>query len=224
MPENRQISTDRLSFGESVINGNTQNINLCASCNEWYSIPRIMNISHFIGWKHPNIRQNCFDYARAQLNKAGYDMKSPSWGTNTKINPFIYQLILNKNVAGMQAGVQKQNFIQGVKYLKESIKNKIPVIVGIDLSDNYSNIDGITDHFVIIVGMGIDQIGNYFLFDDNATGNQNIGTSNNNRLYCKCSEYKLQGKVDDRNNYGRGKTYTVTQIRESKSLKATFIK
>ena len=93
-------------------------------------------------------------------------------------------------------------------------------MVGVDDQQGTTNTDKITDHFVVIVGMGIDSIGNYFLFDDNAVGANNIGTSDKNRLYCLCSASKLVGDIDPDNGYahhaGRYGKYTVTQIRESK--------
>lgn len=70
-----------------------------------------------------------------------------------------------------------------------------------------------TDHFVVIVGMGTDEKGNYFHFFDNASSY--FGTSIENKLYCVCKENKLEGKTDDSSNYGSGYRYTVTSIRTS---------
>ena len=73
-----------------------------------------------------------------------------------------------------------------------------------------------TDHFVVIVGMGSDDTGEYFQFYDNATSDKEEGTSKQNRLYCNSDDFMIKGTGD--NSYARGsedKSYTVAQIRES---------
>ena len=92
-------------------------------------------------------------------------------------------------------------------------------MVGVDDGSKLDNDDMTTEHFVVIVGMGTDATGNFFLFYDNAVANNTIGTSPKNKLYCKCTDYKLQGVGDIANSYIQGSAkqkYTVTQIRETK--------
>lgn len=151
------------------------------------------------------------------------------------MNPHIYQLLLNEDVAGMKKGSQAQQFTEGVLYLKKAIKSKTPVMVGVDDEPDvdiypktpkldHANKDHITDHYVVIVGMGTDQFGKYFLFYDNALnpeiGNQlEIATSPENKLYCDCDKFLIKGEGDNRNKYIQSRPYkslTVTQIRESK--------
>ena len=56
------------------------------------------------------MKENCFDYAWKQIKDAGYDLKSPGWGTKLKMNPDIYQIYLTEDVAAMKAGIQKEQF------------------------------------------------------------------------------------------------------------------
>jgi hypothetical protein len=117
----------------------------------------------------------------------------------------------------MKKGYQARQFVDGVKYLKKALKDKIPVVAGVDDGEGSPNTDKVTDHFVVIVGMGTDAKGKYFRFYDNATGNEDNGTSDQNRLYPNCDDFVIKGTAD--NAYARGtpyKSYVVTQIRESK--------
>lgn len=213
-----------LTSGTVREGGHTVPVEVECVCKKWANIHRVIPISFFRGWGYPGIKENCFDYAWAQLKLAGYTMMSPGWGSSKKMNPNIYQILLNTPVAGMPSGVQKEQFVAAVSYLKKSIQNNIPVLAGVDDNPKASNTDKITDHFVVIVGMGTDESGSYFIFDDNATGANDssgvpIGASPLNRLYCKCDEFLLQGKTDPRNGYGKNLIYTVTQVRASRSLK-----
>jgi hypothetical protein len=120
----------------------------------------------------------------------------------------------------MKKGVQKKQFEPGVEYLKKTLKAGIPVIVGVDDATLVSNDDMTTEHFITIVGMGEDSTGKYFLFYDNAVPDNDIGTSSQNKLYCKASQYLIEGIGDPRNRYIQENTtkqkYIVTQIRETK--------
>lgn len=195
----------------------------CVCFKDWDTIASIISKGDFIGWGHPGITENCFDYAWEELKEAGYTLVSPSWrdwsSNQLKISDGIFQTYTSLAVAGLPSGVQKDNFIEGVKYLKGAIKNNIPVMVGVDDGAGAANADKVTDHFVIIVGMGTDSTGNYFLFHDNATGNKEVGASTENKLYCDCVNFWLKGSADSRNRYAQNARYDyylVTQIRKSK--------
>ena len=194
----------------------------CICSKDWTTISPIISKSGFVGWGYPGVNENCFDYAWKELIEAGYSLISPSWqdrnSTSPKISPGIIQTYVSIFVAGMSAGAQKDMFVQGVKYLKESMINNIPVMVGVDDDpQKSSNPDKTTDHFVIIVGMGSDEKGNYFLFHDNAISDIEIGTSVENKLYCDCDNFVIKGCADKRNTYAaKHKYYLVTQIRKSK--------
>ena len=197
--------------------------NYCV-CEDWATVSPIIPSDKFIGWEHPGVTRNCYHYSLEQLRQVGHWVKTERWnkkwdGTK-ELNDHIYQLFLESNVAGMTSGVQKNQFKKGVEYLKKTIKNNIPVMVGVDDDTKLSNDDLTTEHFVVIVGMGTDRIGNYFLFYDNAVPNSSVGTHPDNKLYCKCKEFKLEGKGSLLNRYIQMNTskkkYIVTQIRETR--------
>jgi len=187
-------------------------------CRDWGTVETFISKKDFVGWQYPGVANNCFDYAVHQLNKVGYDLKSKGWyGMKGGISNDVFQIYTGKKMLGMEKGTQKSTFIEGIKYLKEAIKNNMPVIVGVDNKEGADNPDAVTDHFITIVGMGNDERGNYFLFYDNAFSYDkesriDIATSNGNRLYCSCKEYKLEGGLDRSKRVGM----KVTQIRKSK--------
>ncbi len=186
-------------------------------CSDWETIEPVIPKSKFIGWGHAGIEENCFDYCTEQLRVVGRSMKSPNWGDKTKMNAHIYQLYLVSDVAGMKKGAQGRQFVDGIKYVKQALKDKIPVVAGVDDGDGSPNKDKVTDHFVVIVGMGTDATGNYFRFYDNATSSGSHGTSEKNKLYVNCVDFVIDGKAD--NSYAEStqyKSYRVTQIRETK--------
>ena len=185
-------------------------------CDTWDTIAPVIAKDKFIGWGHEGINENCFDYCKEQMRVVRKSMKSPWWGRSTKMNPNIYQLYLTKDVAGMKKGIQVKQFADGVTYLKSALKSSNPVVVGVEDGAGSPNTDQVTDHFVVIVGMGTDVKGKYFLFYDNATGDKDSGTSDQNQLYCNCNNFEIRGTAP--NAYIQAtqlKAYIVTQIRET---------
>lgn len=185
-------------------------------CDDWGNVPVFIAQADFIGYKSTD-PSGCFRRSREQLNKAGYDLVSPGWSTKN-IGAGIYQIYLASDVGKMKSGYQQTQFEAGVRYLKSAMLSKIPVMVGVELYAGSSSGDKVTDHYVTIVGMGSDDTGKYFSYYDNATGWEAIGASDKNRLYCNCENFSLIGGGDEKNSYLGGKTYTVTQIRESKKM------
>ncbi len=193
---------------------------------DWETIAPVIPKSKFIGWGHPGVKENCYHYALEQLRQVGRWVKSERWnkkwdGTK-ELNDHIYQLYLEQDVAGMKKGVQKDQFEKGVEYLKKTLKAGIPVMVGVDDGAEVTNDDLTTEHFITIVGMGEDASGKYFLFYDNAVHytNPDVGTSSQNKLYCKPTQYLIEGIGDPRityiQDYTAKKKYIVSQIRETK--------
>lgn len=183
----------------------------------WDTIAPLIAKDKFVGWGHEGVSENCFDYCKKQMDVAGKSMKSPWWGTNAKMQPDIYQIYLTQDVAGMKKGIQVKEFAKGVVYLKSALKAKNPVVVGVEDGDGSPNADKVTDHFVVIVGMGSDVNGKYFRFYDNATGNKDSGTSDQNKLYVNGNNFEIRGTGP--NAYIQGtqlQEYIVTQIRETK--------
>src|SRR5688572_1162455 len=109
-------------------------------CREWEAVGAVISKDKFIGWEHPGIKENCFDYCKEQLRVVGRSMKSSWWG-GSKMSPNIYQLYLTQNVAGMKKGAQPRQFINGVKYLKSALKDKVPVAAGVEDGRGSPNAD-----------------------------------------------------------------------------------
>lgn len=162
-------------------------------CREWETIAPVIKVSQHVNWDsaYTDDSSRCYKLATLQLTKVGY---SPSWKSYQ-----IAKIVKEKGVE--KISYVKDSFKQAVNYLKKALKNNTPVMCGVERKTGSSSNDGISDHFIVIVGMGTDEKGNYFLFYDNATGNTEVCTSSDNKLYCYCKEHKIEGVGDDRNTY-----------------------
>lgn len=174
----------------------------CPVCGEWEVIPTVIPENLYEGY-----RTDCHVATHKQLDVMGYKEGMPRYQTAIAVR--------DKNRRFIRMDYFKDQYIKGTKYIKQALKNGIPVTVGVDnhVEITPGNPDLTTDHFVVIVGMGTDEKGNYFHFYDNADSRS--GTSLNNKLYCVCKENKLAGSTDPLSRYGGGLTYTVTSIRTS---------
>ena len=157
----------------------------------------------------------------AQLKKAGYKPKGDA-------NTHIYKIY--KDADGNRINDLGNSYIadfkKAISYLKKSLSEGMPSIVGADYQKGHpGNIDKTTDHFFVIVGMGKDNKGAYFTFFDNAMAASEvlIGGGNNsthNKLYVDCKNYRLlsigTAPIAANKEY---KDYYITQIRESEKIK-----
>lgn len=162
-------------------------------CRDWGTIAPVIKVSQHVNWStaYTDDPSRCYKLATLQLTKVGY---SPS-GKSYQIAKIVKENGVEK------ISYVKDSFKQAVNYLKTALKNNTPVMCGVERKTGSSSNDGISDHFIVIVGMGTDEKGNYFLFYDNAVTNTKIGTSLDNKLYCYCKEHKIEGVGDDRNTY-----------------------
>lgn len=171
----------------------------------WDTVANVISIADFVGWGTLGIRKNCMDYAKAQIAKNGYQISnynSPG------------QTIQIYTTAG---GADSTSVKDGIGYLISALNRGIPVVIGIDDDATQSsnpNTDASTDHFVVIVGMGTDAIGNYFSFYDNASGYASQGAHAENKLYFDPATWLISGS--SQTSYGAGLTYILTMIRKSK--------
>jgi hypothetical protein len=173
----------------------------------WTTISQVIPTSQFVGWGSPGIKRNCMDYAKAQIAKNGYQISNYGSAGQT------FQIYSEQN------GVNQENLTKGISYLKYALSNNIPVIVGVDDNPGHpGNPDNSTDHFVVIVGMGSNNNGNYFQFYDNASGSTSQGTSPLNLLYYNSSTGKISGKSKCSEYFNSvAHDYIITQIRKSKT-------
>ena len=170
----------------------------------WKEIKTVIPKEKFVGYKRG---QQCFDLAKKQLNAVGYTCGS-------------YFATTTHQVYTEQKGVNKEETFKALQYIHNALDQGIPVLAGVDDSpiDN-KNYDKTTDHYIVIVGQGSDDIGNYFNFYDNATSSVEDGTNTNNKLYYDSQNGKITGK--SQNSYAREcpRDYTLTHIRESKEIR-----
>lgn len=148
----------------------------------------------------------CYHYALHQLKVLGYWIKSERWNKKWKgtkeLNDHIYQLDLDADVAGMKKGAQKTMFKKSLIYLKQAMKGKVPVMVGLNYKSDYANDDLTTDHFAVITGCGKDSNDKlFFHVIDNAFKYQ--------KYYCNCENFEIKSE-DNR--------IVISQVRESKKL------
>lgn len=105
--------------------------------------------------------------------------------------------------------------------LDASLEEGIPVIVGLDWKKPNSpyNFDKVTDHWVIIVGRGVDDDGVYYTYFEVAQSNENgekKGTSREYNRFYKTSEGYLQGKNKTMNSgSSRFPIITVIEAKET---------
>jgi hypothetical protein len=146
--------------------------------------------------------------AKEQIAEAGYK----DAGSENSIQ--IYTEAGGASVSDAQSAV---------KYINSALTKGIPIIVGVDAFKGRikENNDASTDHFIVIVGSGTDNKGNFYRFYDNSTSNVRDGTSNANKLYYNNATGIISGNtqsaydnVDAQENDSTRHPYIVTQVRK----------
>ncbi len=171
--------------------------------NKWPNISPVIPQNKFVGWNYRNIT-NCLDLAKRQIGIVGYTAGGAEDPTN------IYPYNESK-------GVNQEQAEKAVNYMKDALEQGIPVIIGVDDKDGSPNKDNTTDHFLVVVGMGNDDNGNYFRVYDNATSNITGGTNPDNKLYYNPETYKIEGNKQFDNPYSQEvRRYIVSQVRISR--------
>ncbi|SFA41240.1 hypothetical protein SAMN04488511_102277 [Pedobacter suwonensis] len=149
---------------------------------------------------------NCLTLSKEMLAKKGYTCSGYLPSTQT------FQTF-------GQNGVNLNTTQKAITYLQSALSQGIPVLVGVDAFAGSSNADNVTDHFVVIVGSGVDPVkGNYFNFYDSSTNNSTKGTSDQNRLYYNSTTGKISGPTQTgytSQASNPGHDYIVTQVRKS---------
>ncbi|MDR1631802.1 MAG: DUF6443 domain-containing protein [Dysgonamonadaceae bacterium] len=126
-----------------------------------------------------------------------------------------YEVIIVNRGENGSAGTGNDNFNTGVSIINNALGNGNPIIVGIDYKDGYSNVDGMTDHFIVVSSM-TENINNgnvtrtTYNFFDPGTKHSTLGTSPNNRL--SFSNNRITGTYIGKLTH----PYTVVTIRRNK--------
>ena len=102
-----------------------------------------------------------------------------------------------------RAGASSMSFEDAVAYIERELGANRPVIVGVDYKDGSPNRDGMTDHFVLIVGHAGS---NGYRFYDPATSHPSDGTNASNTLVIRKDQ--ITGQYKKRN-------YIVTLVRRN---------
>jgi len=154
----------------------------------WPTVDRVIPFEKFVANRQDASGHdvNCLILAKEQLEKAGYTCSGYLKGTQT------FQTYTEAN------GVDLAETKKAISYLISSLQKKIPVLIGVDNrpgTPSLKNEDKSTDHFVVIVAMGIDEKGKYFQFMDSSTMITATGASYSNRLYYNSSTGKITGRT-----------------------------
>ena len=170
----------------------------------WTRINPVISKKMFVGWDLKI--SNCFTMAQKQMGKKGV------------MGGYIKYKIYDE-----KEGANKKNTEKAVNYINQILEAGNPVMVGVDNKDGFeeSNGDKSTDHWIVIVGRGNDNKGNYFLFYDNATPHGESGASDNNRLYYDADSGEIKGRADEkRNSYAaKRRDYIITQVMATTGVK-----
>ena len=165
----------------------------------WQTIGNVLSPSQFVPYDH----RNCLTLAIAQISKAG--LRDLGYGSAFKV--------YDAN-GGPYPNIAKS----GVNYIITKLQSGKPVIVGVDNrpgTPSSTNADGKTDHFVTIVGSGIDANGKYFTFFDNATNLESKGCNIYNKLYYNENTGIISGYSAANGTPPTYHDYIVTQIRKN---------
>lgn len=195
-------TVDNITFGENLVISNVDGINMYNALNEVVITAPAKNnevtvlnpndwISQFTQPK-PNVacKRTCDLIAgNAPLNLAIQVAREKG----NQINPTA-------------------DFNRGVEIINEYLNNGDPITVGVHHTFGTTyNSDNTTDHFIVIMGRGLDNGQVYYRFYEVATRHQNMGTHAQNRLYLNGQE--ASGRTQYRSRSGVQRHYTLTQVR-----------
>ena len=185
------------NLGFHLKNSNSERI------TEWIytKIDPVFPIKDFVNW---TTKRDCFANSQEQLSKQG-NSSELYWGS-------AFQMY-REGKYGKK--VTKKSKLAGIDAIHRSLESGNAIMVGVDYGKTKhddNNQDKTTDHFIVIVGRGSDDNGEFFTFYENAVNNKDKGTKiSTNRLYIQ-SDGTLKGKTSWSNKL----TYIVTQVGPNK--------
>ena len=148
---------------------------------------------------------NCYQASSEMLQNEGVETA----GRGTEV-------LVTGTAANGRAGDANANASTGFAVIDQALENGNPIIIGVDYTNGSPNVDGKTDHFIVVSsktetlknGAVTSTTYNYF---DPRTSHQKYGTSSNNQL--TISNNKMTGSY----NHGGSKyNYTVTTVRRNR--------
>jgi hypothetical protein len=110
---------------------------------------------------------SCFKAARAMAHTAGVEV----------LGPFDrIQVGRREDRQGHLTVVDTEKAAEARTYLDTELTHGRPVVVGVSHTRTHYNVDGLTDHFVIVTSSGVDEEGHpYYTFHDPGTANVSRG-------------------------------------------------
>lgn len=165
----------------------------------------LMNVSKFVSYA---ISKDCMEGCKRIL--ANYGINTPGSLLNA-----IQLLQRNGNVINTLAA----NYLDALNEINNHINNGRPIIVGIvyRYGDMTGNIDGLTNHFVVITGRGYDINTNQYYYTYMETGAINPSDGCNtdiNRLYVDPNNPTVNGPTfTNPHGFVGNNPYHVTQVR-----------
>lgn len=200
---------------------------------DFSKVKNVSNVLNGKSWIDYQDLHSCGKASRSQCLKGG---ANPYYEGN-QINMYIDTKRQNEHVKdyGTKFNTSKVDLQKGVDIIVENLLNDKPVMAGVMYTHEYgasgSNSDAgnnqnvATNHYITIVGMGVDEKGSvYFSYYDNyadpsysKSGREAIGTDiNENRLYYSPDGYfydKTKIPVNDANHYVNINHYILTEVR-----------
>jgi RHS repeat-associated protein len=162
------------------------------------TIDQVIEDNQYVGYGETH---DCMKACKKQLAKQDLSISS-SYSTNA----------VQMYKSGKQGNTVDLD--QAYNIINEELEGGNQVIVGLTYTDQQEAnkaTDNTTDHFVTLVGRGMDDKGMYFEFFENATGEKSNGTdTKTNRFYIQ-SDGTLQGT----STWLNGTNATVTQVRKN---------
>lgn len=151
----------------------------------------VPNISQFDGARVERAGDDaCYRACRAIAAAMGVNIPAGTAGNSI-------QVASSENSVG-QVQVNPQGLAEARSYIDQQLAAGRPVVVGVSHKDASYNSDGITDHFVVITGKGVDENGQqYYTYNDPAVGKGNEASGVNQRFYVDAENGNLvhQGSV-----------------------------
>ncbi|SET36030.1 LysM peptidoglycan-binding domain-containing protein [Stigmatella erecta] len=149
----------------------------------------------------------CFKAAVSMAKAAGANVTGPG----DRI-----QVATGENSKG-QVTVDPKKAAEGRKYIDSQLDAGKPVVVGVSHKDANYNADGLTDHFVVITGRGVDDKGRaYYTFHDPGTTQTSKGADTNpdNRFYMEDTG-KMYRPGKQANGYVSDRQFEVSMVRRN---------
>ena len=212
------VSEQSLScLKESINIGSVEDLNLnsTALSEPWTTVEDVTEGAALETWA--NNGENCNTAARKQLANEGVT-PAGGGGQITMSADNAQQKKYNDPKNKKYHPQLTEKYVKGILTIKDELDKGNPVMVGLtEITDGSpnggtetGNYNVKTQHFVVIVGMGNDANGNYFIYMDNATPDGGADLINNKLYY---SPEKLSDDTSPPMDYSGVTEYKVTEVR-----------